>query len=75
MEPPAKTSALGSGRVVMQPANRDTAPGIFLALAHIRAADPGASVVVFPSDHFIHPEDAFVDQVRQAVQAAEALDQ
>ena len=38
--------------VVWQPANRDTAPGILLPLAHISHRDPLATVAVFPSDHF-----------------------
>jgi len=34
------------GQVVLQPANRETAAGIFLGLAHIRAQDPNASVMI-----------------------------
>ncbi len=63
---------LASG-VVVQPVNRDTAAGIFLPLARVRAMDPGAVVAVFPSDHFIHPEGRFIAAVRTALQAAEEL--
>lgn len=66
--------ALAKGRVVMQPANRDTAPGVFLALTYVCGVDPDAMVVIFPSDHFIHPEDVFVRQVREALLSAGALD-
>lgn len=59
------------GQVVEQPANRDTVPGIFLPLTYIRAADPSATVIVFPSDHFIFPEDAFVNHVERAAEMAE----
>jgi mannose-1-phosphate guanylyltransferase len=59
--------ALTGGTVVMQPENRDTAPGVFLALSCVRAADPEASVVILPSDHFVHPEDVFVTQIRDAL--------
>lgn len=60
-----------SGTVLIQPANRDTAPGIFLPLTYIRSRAPRATVVVYPSDHFIYPEGPFVETVNQAVQTAE----
>ena len=61
------------GNVVLQPANRDTAAGIFLPLTYVRARDPQATVVIYPSDHFVYPEERFIDVTRQAVQAAEQL--
>ena len=39
--------------ILYQPANRETAPGILLPLAHISHRDADATVAVFPSDHFI----------------------
>jgi mannose-1-phosphate guanylyltransferase len=57
------------GRILLQPANRDTAAGIFLALTHVRSQDPQAVVAVFPSDHFIFPDHCFIDTVRSAAQA------
>ena len=62
------------GALVMQPANRDTAAGIYLPLTYVRAADEDATVVIYPSDHFIHPEDKFVEAVRRAVRAVELMD-
>jgi mannose-1-phosphate guanylyltransferase len=59
------------GIVVEQPANRDTAAGILLPLAFIKARDPKATVVVYPSDHFVFPEERFVEVVRSAIQAAQ----
>jgi mannose-1-phosphate guanylyltransferase len=59
--------------VVPQPVNRDTAAGIFLPLARVRAMDPGATVAIFPSDHFIYPEARFVAAVETALLAAEEL--
>jgi mannose-1-phosphate guanylyltransferase len=53
--------------IIYQPANRDTAPGILLPLAHITNRDPAATVVVFPSDHFILDEDRFMDAVQKAL--------
>src|SRR3990172_7068498 len=57
--------------LVTQPVNRDTAAGIFLPLARVRAMDPGATVAIFPSDHFIYPETRFVVAVETALPAAE----
>lgn len=61
------------GKVVWQPANRDTAAGVFLPLGYVRSCDPGATVVIYPSDHFVHPEQRLVDNVRQAVRSVETL--
>jgi mannose-1-phosphate guanylyltransferase len=61
------------GQVILQPDNRDTAPGIFLALTYVRARDPGATVALFPSDHFVYPEGRFLALVRRAVRAAKVL--
>lgn len=57
--------------IIAQPRNRDTAPGIFLPLAYIGARDPEATVVILPSDHFVHPQDAFLSTIRRAVRAAQ----
>ena len=58
------------GILLAQPSNRGTAPGILLALARIHAVDPGGVVVIYPSDHFVYPEDGFVATVTRAVAAA-----
>ncbi len=39
--------------LVLQPRNLDTAPGVLLPLARVRARDPEARVLVLPSDHFV----------------------
>lgn len=62
------------GTVILQPANRDTAAGVFLPLTYVRARDPHATVVLYPADHFVYPEDRFVAAVRRAVWAAEWLE-
>jgi mannose-1-phosphate guanylyltransferase len=54
--------------VVIQPANRDTGPGILLPLIHIYKRYPDAMVAVFPSDHFILEEDIFMQHVDRAFQ-------
>jgi mannose-1-phosphate guanylyltransferase len=60
-------------RLAVQPCNRDTAAGILLPLTYIRAADPQATVAIFPSDHFVHPEDRFIRAVGNAVEEASRL--
>jgi mannose-1-phosphate guanylyltransferase len=57
------------GELVVQPENLDTAAGIFLALTHVCLGDPGATVVIYPSDHFVYPESQFVRAVESAVRA------
>lgn len=61
------------GLALVQPANRDTAAGILLPLAAIRARDPKAVVVIQPSDHFVFPETRFLDVLRDAVRAVATL--
>ncbi len=56
-----------AGMVLLQPKNMDTAAGIFLPLTYILARDPNATVVIYPSDHFIYPEDPFLSAVDHAV--------
>ncbi len=62
-----------SGKVIFQPQNCDTAAGIFLPLTYVRTCDPNATVAIFPSDHFIFPEDRFLETVRHATRAIEVL--
>ena len=62
-----------AGMVLFQPKNVDTAAGIFLPLTCILARDPEATVVIYPSDHFISPEDSFLSAVDQAVRGSTGL--
>ena len=61
------------GTLLFQPVNRDTAVGVFLPLTYIRARDSHATVVIYPSDHFVFPEDKFLDHVHHAVLTAKQL--
>jgi mannose-1-phosphate guanylyltransferase len=47
---------LSAGNVLVQPQNRGTAVGILLPLLSIYLRDPGATVVVLPSDHWVEDE-------------------
>jgi mannose-1-phosphate guanylyltransferase len=59
--------------IILQPKNCDTFAGIFLPLTYVYARNPEAIAVIYPSDHFIYPENAFVEMIANAIQAAEAL--
>jgi mannose-1-phosphate guanylyltransferase len=54
------------GTVVVQPENRETAPGLLLPLMHLHKRYPNAIVAVFPSDQFIWEEDRLMRHVRLA---------
>ena len=61
------------GMVLLQPKNVDTAAGIFLPLTYILARDPQATVVIYPSDHFISSEGSFLSAVDHAVRGSNGL--
>ncbi len=60
------------GAIIEQPADLGTAPGILLPAAFIAEIDPQATILILPSDHFIHPEKLFLRHVAQAFQFADA---
>ena len=63
----------GPGRtVLLQPGNRGTAAGILFPLHWIVQRDEQAVVAIFPSDHFIVGNHAFMAHVSQTMAFAEA---
>ncbi len=52
--------------VLLQPANRDTAPGILLPLIHVLNKEPQAVVAILPADHFIVPGRRFMCAIAAA---------
>ncbi len=58
---------------IEQPRNKGTAAGVYLALAHVLASDPEATIALLPSDHFVAPESTFVQLMRRATSAARML--
>jgi mannose-1-phosphate guanylyltransferase len=56
-----------SETIIVQPCNRETAPGILLPLLHVCQRDPQAIVAILPSDHFILEEEPFMAAVENAV--------
>ncbi len=55
-----------AGTVVLQPANRDTGPGLLLPLIRLCRRYTRSVVAVFPSDHFVLEEDLFMHYVQQS---------
>lgn len=62
-----------AGHVILEPDYCGTGPGIFLPLTYVRAWAPSATVVIFPSDHFVFPEDLFLEAVQRATCASHIL--
>ncbi len=52
--------------VLVQPANRDTGPGLLLSLLHLARRQPEARLAVFPSDHYVGNQAAFLAHVARA---------
>lgn len=59
-----------AGHVIHEPDYCGTMPEIFLPLMYVRAWDPDATVVIFPADHFVFPEDRFLETVERATRAS-----
>lgn len=53
-------------RLVVQPENRGTAPAILYALARIGRAGATDAVAIFPSDHYVSSDEAFMAHVDAA---------
>ncbi len=60
--------SLPDDHLLAEPAGKNTLPAIAWAMQRIRADDPSASAVVFPSDHLLG--DTALDQIRAAEQLA-----
>lgn len=56
------------GTVLIQPENKETAPGIIFALLHIAKRCPNSLVTLLPSDHFILQEEQMVGYLKYAGQ-------
>ncbi len=62
-----------TGQVILEPDYCGTGAGTFLPLTYVRAWDPNATVVIFPSDHFVFPEERFLETVRRAISGSRIL--
>jgi mannose-1-phosphate guanylyltransferase len=52
--------------IVVQPENKETGPGLLLALMHLSKRYPNSVAAVFPSDHFVLGEEKLMRYVRLA---------
>lgn len=59
------------GALLLQSIQQGTAASVFLSLTYVRERDPEGTVAVFPSDHFVYPEERFLALVQQAVSITE----
>lgn len=57
---------VSSRLLVVQPENRGTSPAILYSLFRIAKMAPTASVALFPSDHYVSDDEAFMAHVRVA---------
>ncbi|HEX7230744.1 MAG TPA: sugar phosphate nucleotidyltransferase, partial [Candidatus Binatia bacterium] len=57
-----------AGTVLVQPENKETAPGIIFALLHIAKRCPNSLVTLLPSDHFVLQEEEMMGYVKYAGQ-------
>ena len=54
---------------LIQPRGLDTGPAVLFALADLLERDPAATALLFPTDHFIFPEDGLRRPVAEALAA------
>lgn len=62
-----QVNVLPESNIIVQPQNRDTGPGMIYALLHLERLHPNATVAVFPTDHYIDNDWAFITHVLRAV--------
>lgn len=60
---------LAPGRLIVQPQNRGTGPGILYPLLRLAALAGDVPLVIFPSDHYVSDDAAFIKHVRRALGA------
>jgi mannose-1-phosphate guanylyltransferase len=63
---------LPQSSIFIQPANRDTGPGLIFALLQLQRIYPDAIVATFPTDHYVENDGAFI---AHALHAADTIDQ
>jgi mannose-1-phosphate guanylyltransferase len=68
-----QVNTLPESNVIVQPLNRDTGPGMIFALLHLERAFPDTTVAVFPTDHYVDKDWAFIAHVLRAVNAISHL--
>jgi mannose-1-phosphate guanylyltransferase len=59
------------GSLIEQPLNLGTALGIMLPATFVSEIDPDATLIILPADHFVHPEELFLQHAARAVALVE----
>jgi len=67
----ALASELFPDRLVVQPGNRGTAPGILYPILRISELAGDVPVAILPSDHYVSDEEIFAGYVRAAISVVE----
>ncbi len=52
--------------IFIQPANRDTGPGLIFSLMRLKMKRPEATVAVFPTDHYVDNDPVFIGHTFRA---------
>jgi mannose-1-phosphate guanylyltransferase len=64
---------LPTENMFVQPENRDTGPGLIFSLLRIRQTCRDATLAVFPTDHFIDNDKAFIAHILRAARIIECM--
>jgi mannose-1-phosphate guanylyltransferase len=59
------------GRLIVQPEDRGTAPAVLYGVLSIRRRSPDANIAIFPANHCVSDEIAFMMRVRSAFRVVE----
>lgn len=62
------------GVILEQPERKGTGTAVLLANEYVRSRDRNATVIIFPSDHFVYPEDRFVAQLSNVMSSTSVLE-
>jgi len=68
-----QVKSLPESNIIVQPLNRDTGPGMIFALLHLERINPNATVAVFPTDHYVDKDSAFITHVLRAASAISSM--
>lgn len=71
VEADLRAAGVTDGRIVVEPAARNTAPAIALAACAALADDPDATILVMPADHVMTDVPAFLSAIEAAMPAVE----
>lgn len=60
-----------TGRILLEPVGRNTAPAIALAALQVQHSDPDGLMLVLPSDHVVQDNRSFLEAVQHGASAAQ----